>query len=77
MPGKTKMTFALSCRELIRQRAAEDGIDMGTYIDRLVHRDDLRRRIRADEQALREAGYYSSAREERNAAIIAAMRSGR
>ncbi len=56
MAEKTKMTLALATREIIRQRAAEDGLDMGTYIDRLVERDDLRRRIAADVTTLEAAG---------------------
>ena len=56
MAEKTKMTLALATREIIRQRAAEDGLDMGSYIDRLVERDDLRRRIAADVTTLETAG---------------------
>jgi hypothetical protein len=55
MAEKTKMTLALATREIIRQRAAEDGLDMGSYIDRLVERDDLRRRIAADVTTLETA----------------------
>lgn len=72
MADKAKMTLALATREIIRQRAAEDGLDMGTYVDRLVERDDLRRRIAADVATLEAAGLAGSARAARTDAMAVA-----
>jgi len=72
MADKAKMTLALATRDIIRQRAAEDGLDMSTYIDRLVERDDLRRRIAADIATLQAAGLDKPDRAARIDTIAAA-----
>ncbi len=72
MPDKAKVTLALATREIIRHRAAEDGLDMSAYVDRLRERDELRRRIAADVVTLQAAGLEGPGRATRADAITAA-----
>jgi len=45
---KEKLTVELATKAVLAQRAREDAVSIGTYLDRLITRDDLRRRIAAD-----------------------------
>ncbi|GIG63240.1 hypothetical protein Lfu02_76120 [Longispora fulva] len=71
------MTLSLASAEILRQRAAEDGVDMSAWVDRLIAKADLQRRIRADRVTLDAAGLLTPERDARNARIAAAMRAGR
>ncbi len=60
--GKQKTSLELEWLAVIKQRAAEDGKTMSAWVDDLVRREDLRRRIVADREALKVAGLYDPAR---------------
>lgn len=72
---KAKLTVEITTKSILTQRAGEDAVSMGTYLDRLIARDDLRRRIAADRAALAAAGLDSPERVDRIGA--AAVRSRR
>ncbi|MGH3648737.1 MAG: hypothetical protein ACRDTM_16375 [Micromonosporaceae bacterium] len=71
MAAKEKLTVNVSTKDIIRQRATEDGLDQGAYLDRLVRQDDLRRRIREDRLTMQRAGLLSGDRAARNDQLAA------
>ncbi len=66
---KEKLTVEIATKSILAQRASEDAVSMGTYLDRLVARDDLRRRIAADRTVLAAAGLDKPDRVDRLAAV--------
>lgn len=78
---REKLTVEVATKAIIRQRATEDGLSIGAYLDSLVQRDDLRRRLALDRATLAASSAASSAatpaassaqRAARNASIAAA-----
>jgi hypothetical protein len=58
---RQKLTVEVATKEIIRQRASEEGLSIGAYLDNLVRRDDLRRRIALDRSTLAAAELNSPA----------------
>ena len=61
MSEKKKTSLELETLPILRQRAAEDGTTMSAWVDELVRREDLRRRIAADRKELAAAGLHDPA----------------
>ena len=68
---REKLTVEVATKAIIRQRATEDGLSIGAYLDSLVQRDDLRRRLALDRATLAATGANSPERAARNASIAA------